>query len=172
MSFRQTHSKKTTVRATILPGPISEEDDELMERIPDFFMEKEELSPEVMEEVVREVWTAVSVILPVPCCTVSAHQSQATRTIFGDEASISNGPITSPNMTLSDATLRIERSGPDEMHWTIVDLPGLLQNGEKPGDRKSSSAPNGRRASHPRSNAAIAEGLVRTYLSNERNIVM
>lgn len=27
---------------------------------------------------------------------------------------------------LSDATLRIERSGPNEKHWSIVDLPGLI----------------------------------------------
>jgi hypothetical protein len=54
ISFRNT-SEKPTVKATILPGPISQHDDALMERTKDFVMENEELTTEIMEEIVREV---------------------------------------------------------------------------------------------------------------------
>jgi hypothetical protein len=56
------------------------------------------------------------------------------------------------------------------MHWTIVDLPGLVQN------RGKSSAPkriitNGGHSNHT-DNAKLAKDLVRSFLENERNIVL
>ena len=44
--------------------------------------------------------------------------------------------------------------GPNEIHWTIVDLPGLKRN------------------SLDKDDAAIAERLARSYLSNERTIIL
>jgi hypothetical protein len=77
-------------------------------------------------------------------------------------------------VSLSDATLRIERSGPDEMHWTIIDLPGLIR-----GDKKKTKEHvlNGANGDGPedtsmRMNAAVASDLARRYLSNDRNIVL
>ncbi|KAK2873509.1 hypothetical protein FQN49_002306 [Arthroderma sp. PD_2] len=134
ISFRQTRSKNTTIRATILPGPISQCDDFLTNRTKMFLVERKELNPSVMEEIVEE----------------------ASKAIFGEKQSSKskpNGHTTSSQLMLSDATLYIEREkGRD-------------------GDISSSSTANGKK-SRPRSNAAIAEELVRTYLSNERNIVI
>ncbi|GFG16095.1 interferon-induced GTP-binding protein Mx [Aspergillus udagawae] len=120
ISFRQTSaSNKYPVKATIVPGRQSENDEELLLRIKDFMMEKEELTSEVMEEIIEE----------------------ATECIFGEQKP---GKQLSDE-SLSDATLRIERSGPDEMHWTIVDLPGLKRK-----DRASEED------AHAQTNAAVA----------------
>ncbi|KAJ1711523.1 dynamin family GTPase [Aspergillus flavus] len=146
ISFRQTSAaKELPVKATVVPGPLSEEDDELLARVEDFLIEKKELTSEVMEEII----------------------DKATECIFGDQKS-------TKQLTLSDATLRIERSGPDEMHWTIVDLPGLIR-GKKSGKGVDvlNDAGNGvNEESHVRNNAAVAEELARTYLNNERNIIL
>lgn len=87
---------------------------------------------------------------------------QATERIFGDEGKT--------EQTLSDALLRIERSGPNEMHWTIVDLPGLVQNRGNPSTSKR-IVTNGDHSDHT-NNAKIAKDLVRSFLENERNIVL
>jgi hypothetical protein len=55
ISFRQTHSSKTTVLATIHPGPFSECDDALIKRTKEFRLERDKLTVEVMDEIVREV---------------------------------------------------------------------------------------------------------------------
>ncbi|EFR05474.1 hypothetical protein MGYG_08487 [Nannizzia gypsea CBS 118893] len=150
ISFRQTRVKKTTIRATIFPGPVSQFDDALTSRTKLFLMEREELNPKAMKEIVEE----------------------ASRAIFGEKQSSPSKPnghtTSSSQLMLSDATLYIERSGPDEMHWTIIDLPGLIENRGQ-GQDGSTAADKRLR---PRTNATIAEGLVRTYLSNERNIVI
>ncbi|THC91918.1 hypothetical protein EYZ11_008628 [Aspergillus tanneri] len=125
ISFRQTPaSKKPTVKVTLIPGLLSEKDDALVSRAANFSFEKEELTEDVMAEIIRE----------------------ATECIFP-------GQTPAKQTTLSDTTLSIERSGTEEMHWTIVDLPGLIRKG-KPQD------------------VATAEGLARRYLENERNIVL
>lgn len=87
---------------------------------------------------------------------------QATDRIFGEEGKT--------DQTLSDAILRIERSGPNEMHWTIVDLPGLVQNRGKSSASKR-IVTNGDHSNHT-DNAKIAKDLVRSFLENERNIVL
>ncbi|KAF7176470.1 hypothetical protein CNMCM7691_002788 [Aspergillus felis] len=133
ISFRQTSaSVKYPVKATIVPGRQTENDEALLLRIKDFIMEKEELTPEVMKEIIEE----------------------ATERIFGERKS-------GKQLSLSDATLRIERSGPDEMHWTIVDLPGLKRK-----DRASEEE------AHAQTNAAVAWELARSYAANERNIIL
>ncbi|GFF56717.1 interferon-induced GTP-binding protein Mx [Aspergillus udagawae] len=133
ISFRQTStSNKYPVKATIVPGRQSENDEALLLRIKDFMLEKEELTSEVMKEIIEE----------------------ATECIFGERKP-------GKQLSLSDATLRIERSGPDEMHWTIVDLPGLKRNDRASGEE-----------AHAQTNAAVALELARSYLANERNIVL
>ncbi|GFF60215.1 interferon-induced GTP-binding protein Mx [Aspergillus udagawae] len=108
ISFRQTSaSNKYPVKATIVLGRQTENDEALLLRIKEFMMEKEELTSEVMKEIIEE----------------------ATECIFGERKP---GKQLS-DKSLSDATLRIERSGPDEMHWTIVDLPGLKKKDHLPG---------------------------------------
>lgn len=176
ISFRQVQSKKTTVKASILHGQLSGRDDALLKRTSNFFMEREVLDSKAMEEIVREVRCilAGSAIFPFHRALTSA---KATKAIFGEIQSLkpkANGNTASSQLSLSDATLYIERSGPDEMHWTIVDLPGLLQNGKQGGDWRLAEASPAAidRMARSRSNAAIAEELVRTYLSNERNIVL
>jgi hypothetical protein len=47
------------------------------------------------------------------------------------------------------------------MHWTIVDLPGLKRNDRASGEE-----------AHAQTNAAVALELARSYLANERNIVL
>lgn len=60
------------------------------------------------------------------------------------------------------------------MHWTIVDLPGLVQKEEQEEVLNTLTTPqtkvNG--GSHQLNNAEIAEGLVQSYLANERTIVL
>lgn len=77
---------------------------------------------------------------------------------------------------LSDAVLRIERSGPDEMHWSIVDLPGLIRNGGLTKGHTNGTLTNGSSSTHNMvpsdTDGAIAEAVVREYMQNERNIVL
>lgn len=54
------------------------------------------------------------------------------------------------------------------MHWTIVDLPGLVQNRGKSSVSKRIVTNNGNHTD----NAKMAKELVRSFLENERNIVL
>ena len=93
---------------------------------------------------------------------------------------------------LSDSTLRIERSGPNEQHWSIIDLPGLIQ-GDKyvnfqseelspPRQKESRSSTSHLREpitpartpspSFQKRDVLIAEQIVSSYLKNERSIVL
>ncbi|RAO65447.1 uncharacterized protein BHQ10_001459 [Talaromyces amestolkiae] len=141
ISFRQTPGSSTSVQAEIIPGKTTQDDEEFIERTKDFRFTSNELSASVMGEIIQEV-------------------------IF----SIPGFIISKTDQTLSDAILRIERSGPNEMHWTIVDLPGLVQNRGKLSASKKIVA-NGGESSHT-NNAKIAKDLVRSFLENERNIVL
>ena len=56
ISFRQTSaSKALPIKATIVPGRQSEYDEALLARIKDFTIEKEELTPDVMQEIIDRV---------------------------------------------------------------------------------------------------------------------
>jgi GTPase SAR1 family protein len=56
ISFRQTSTLSAyPVKATIVPGRVSENDEALRIRIKDFVIEKEELTQEVMEEIIDKV---------------------------------------------------------------------------------------------------------------------
>ncbi|KAL2824858.1 P-loop containing nucleoside triphosphate hydrolase protein [Aspergillus cavernicola] len=136
ISFRQTPpSTKPSIKATITSGPQTEKDDAFLARIQDYNIEKDSLTPEVIREMI----------------------SKATECMFGKHQR--------GDKTLCDATLRIERSGPDELHWSIKDLPGLIRKGGS-----AQAVPNG---DSPRlSNTTIAEEIVRETLRNERNIVL
>ncbi|ORY57502.1 P-loop containing nucleoside triphosphate hydrolase protein [Pseudomassariella vexata] len=59
--------------------------------------------------------------------------------------------------TFSNDVLRIELSGPDQPHLTIVDLPGLF----RAGNREQSSE-----------DAAVVRSLVRSYMKNRRSIIL
>ncbi|EED24030.1 dynamin, putative [Talaromyces stipitatus ATCC 10500] len=141
ISFRQTPGTSTSVQAEIIPGRKTQDDDEFLERIKDFRFTSDELSANAMNQIIKE----------------------ATERIFGDD----NGA----GQTLSDAILRIERSGPNEMHWTIVDLPGLVQNRGESSLASKRAMTNGKSGIHT-DNAKIAKDLVRSFLENERNIVL
>lgn len=55
-SFRQTSvSNQYPVKATIVPGRLSENDEALVLRAQDFIIEREELTSEVMEEIIEQV---------------------------------------------------------------------------------------------------------------------
>jgi hypothetical protein len=61
ISFRQTSiAKKNPVKATIVPGRLSENDEAFLTRIQEFVIEKEELTSEVMEEIIDEVCQIIS----------------------------------------------------------------------------------------------------------------
>ncbi|KAJ6016224.1 hypothetical protein N7540_010815 [Penicillium herquei] len=145
ISFRQSSTtKKFPVKATVVPGKECENDAELLARIKEFAVEKEELTPDVIKEIIEK----------------------ATECIFGEHQP-------GKRVSLSDATLRIERSGPDEMHWTIVDLPGLIRGDKK----KKQPVVKGTKGEvlddkSMQMNAAVASELARGYLANERNIVL
>jgi GTPase SAR1 family protein len=59
--------------------------------------------------------------------------------------------------TFSDATLRVELSGPDQPHLTLVDLPGLI---------------HARDNSQTEKDVEIVKNLVRKYISEERTIIL
>ncbi|KAL4955828.1 P-loop containing nucleoside triphosphate hydrolase protein [Aspergillus filifer] len=146
ISFRQTASGQNGgVKATISPGPITERDDAFRDRIQGFRIDREALTTEVMKEMIEE----------------------ATERMFGKDDVQGD--------SLCDAVLRIERSGPDEMHWSIVDLPGLVQNTQS--RKRQSGMTNGTHPTHKgvmsmSTKGAIAESIVRKYLDNPRNIVL
>lgn len=60
------------------------------------------------------------------------------------------------------------------MHWTIVDLPGLIRKGHKSKKQVQSDATDcgGEGEPHVQPNAAVAWELARSYLTNERNIIL
>ncbi|KAJ5621555.1 hypothetical protein N7528_006338 [Penicillium herquei] len=145
ISFRQSSTaKKFPVKATVVPGKQCENDGELLARIKEFAVEKEELTPDSIKEIIEK----------------------ATECIFGEHQP-------GKRVSLSDATLRIERSGPDKMHWTIIDLPGLIRGDKK----KKEPVVKGKKVDalddkSMQMNAAVASELARGYLANERNIVL
>lgn len=56
ISFRQTSVSNTSpVKATIVPGRLSEKDEALVKRIQDFVIEQKGLTPKVMEEIIEKV---------------------------------------------------------------------------------------------------------------------
>ncbi|KAL6236461.1 hypothetical protein BDW75DRAFT_250117 [Aspergillus navahoensis] len=147
ISFRQTAEVTLpAVKATITPGPLTEKDDAFRARTKDFCMESEALTQEVLKDMI----------------------DKATECIFEEEMAKSD--------RLSDAVLRIERSGPDEMHWSIVDLPGLIRNGTSTKASTNGTLANGPSSTHQgvpsATDGAIAEAVVREYMQNERNIVL
>ncbi|KAL4759650.1 putative dynamin family GTPase [Aspergillus foveolatus] len=147
ISFRQTATVTVpAVKATITPGRLTAKDDAFRARTKDFCMESETLTQEVLRDMI----------------------DKATECIFEKDMAKSD--------RLSDAVLRIERSGPDEMHWSIVDLPGLIRNGGLTKGPTNGTLTNGSSSTHngvpSDTDGAIAEAVVREYMQNERNIVL
>ncbi|KAJ5114720.1 hypothetical protein NUU61_000479 [Penicillium alfredii] len=145
ISFRQTSTEKDLpIKGTIVPGRQSENDAAFLARIKDFKVERKELTTDVMREIIEKATE----------CIFDAHRP-------GERVS------------LSDATLRIERSGPDEMHWTITDLPGLIRSDKKKREHMPNGAiGDGSEDAPMQMNAAVASDLARAYLTNDRNIVL
>ncbi|KAL4912289.1 P-loop containing nucleoside triphosphate hydrolase protein [Aspergillus aurantiobrunneus] len=144
ISFRQTtKSKNNGVTATITPGRISKDDEAFVARAAGFRIEKGDLTQDLLKEMI----------------------DKAAECMFGKDQAKDDA--------LCDATLRIERSGPDEIHWSIVDLPGLIRNSYKA--NQAGDLTNGVSPQHGMSvstKATIAENIVRSYLDNKRNIVL
>ncbi|KAL3468557.1 P-loop containing nucleoside triphosphate hydrolase protein [Aspergillus heterothallicus] len=168
ISFRQTGSSslssslssvaaRSRVKATIIPGPLTGNDEEFVARAESFQVERDSLSAEDMGDII----------------------ALAEECIFGPEGK-GDGVIVNGKgraKILCDATLRIERSGPDEMHWTIVDLPGLIRskvrvNGAAVGDGGINGGPVTNGEAPAALNAVVAEDIVRKKLQGERNIVL
>ncbi|MCJ1354835.1 MAG: hypothetical protein MMC33_004825 [Icmadophila ericetorum] len=167
--FKRTKpGSETVVNASIRPGRDCQGDPEHHERLRDFKRSYSELTSEIMEEIVHEATQCIFNLDTLP-----------------DDKSMSE-------VGLSYSTLRIERSGPNEKHWSIVDLPGLIQGTRYVNvQRKGSSPPphKGRGSSNAYlaqpitpsrtpspsgrpNDVAIAEELVTSYLVNERSIVL
>ncbi|RDW90545.1 putative dynamin family GTPase [Aspergillus mulundensis] len=140
ISFRQTAEVAVLpVKATITPGRLMARDDAFRARTKGFCIKSEALTQDALKDMI----------------------DKATECIFEKDTVKSD--------RLSDAVLRIERSGPDEMHWSIVDLPGLVRNGASTMPNGSPTTGNGVTSA---TDGAIAEALVRKYMQNERNIVL
>ncbi|MCJ1391381.1 hypothetical protein MMC18_004245 [Xylographa bjoerkii] len=157
---RSKPGSKTIVRASIRLGKVRRKDTALKERVKNFNFTCDELTPQVMEKIINE----------------------ATQSIFGVDAI---GKDSRLDTGLSDATLRIETSGPNEKHWSIVDLPGLIQGKKYINMRQDDRSSYGKRDASPEnlpsgspspesstSDITVAEDLVRTYLKNERSIIL
>ncbi|KAJ0416584.1 P-loop containing nucleoside triphosphate hydrolase protein [Aspergillus carlsbadensis] len=170
ISFRQTTGSaagRSRVRATITPGPMTEKDDAFLERVKNFVVERDELSQEGMGEIIQ---LAEGCIFDSP---FAAGENGAEKKLVNGTAK--GRAAEKKTKTLCDATLRIERSGPDEMHWTIVDLPGLIRSG-RGGSAPASGSGNGGPVTNCEApsgrNALVAEDIVRRRLRNERSIVL
>ncbi|MCJ1320535.1 hypothetical protein MMC15_005875 [Xylographa vitiligo] len=167
--FRRTKpGTKTIVRASIRLGKVHRKDTALKERVENFSFTCDELTPQVMEKIIDEAYYS--------------RLDLATLSIFGVDAI---GKDSRLDTGLSDATLRIETSGPNEMHWSIVDLPGLIQGKKYINMRQDGGSSYGKLDSGsqnlpsrspspepPTSDITVAEDLVRTYLKNERSIIL
>ncbi|MCJ1384495.1 hypothetical protein MMC17_007612 [Xylographa soralifera] len=169
---RSVTGAKTIVRTSIRLGKVRRKDTALKERVKEFSFTCDELTPQVMEKIMDEAYYSCLSLINI----------KATQSIFGVDAI---GKDSRWDTGLSDATLRIERSGPNEMHWSIVDLPGLIQgkkyinmlqeNGSSYGTLDSGPQKLPSRSPSPESSTSditVAEDLVRTYLKNERSIVL
>ncbi|KAL3493149.1 P-loop containing nucleoside triphosphate hydrolase protein [Aspergillus germanicus] len=176
ISFRQTAGSgsgsaaarsRSRVKATITPGPMTEKDDAFLERVKSFVVERDELDQEGMGEIIR---LAEECIFGSNSSPTSVGENGAEKKLVNG---VAQGKTEKKTKTLCDATLRIERSGPDEMHWTIVDLPGLIRSG---GGGSASASGNGGPVTNGDApsaiNALVAEEIVRRRLRNERSIVL
>ena len=74
---------------------------------------------------------------------------------YMEEAKVIMGLV--GDSTFSDATLRVEISGPDQPHLTLVDLPGLIHNPD--------------RSQSPR-DIKIVKDLVQKYMAEDRTIIL
>jgi hypothetical protein len=146
---------------------MTEKDDAFLERIKGFVVERDELDQKGMGEIIR---------LAEECIFGSPSASGENESEKKEVNGVAKGKTEKKTKTLCDATLRIERSGPDEMHWTIVDLPGLIRSGRGGSTTSASASGNGGPVTNGDApsamNALVAEDIVRRRLRNERSIVL
>jgi hypothetical protein len=144
---------------------MTEKDDAFLERVKGFVVERDELDQEGMREIIRLAEE----------CIFGSPSEDGNRSEKKQVNETTKGNTEKKTKTLCDATLRIERSGPDEMHWTIVDLPGLIRSG-RGGSASASGSGNGGPVTNGEApsatNALVAEDIVRRRLRNERSIVL
>jgi GTPase SAR1 family protein len=102
-----------------------------------------------------------------PGSSASEEQRQKLKAFNEVDADFENIPVymekakaimgLAGDSTFSDATLRVELSGPDQPHLTLVDLPGLI---------------HARDSSQTKEDVKIVRDLVRKYISEERTIIL
>ncbi|KAK8141153.1 hypothetical protein G3M48_000691 [Beauveria asiatica] len=132
--LQRTSRDKTTVKATIVPGPSSLDDDEQKKRLLDFNMEMDadELNGP------RFAW-----ILDEAADYMGLPNSDQDFEDF--------------DKRFSDDILRIEISGPDQHHLSVVDVPGLFHNPTKYQTREDLS---------------VIRGLIERYTTDARTIIL
>ncbi|KAJ4161690.1 uncharacterized protein LMH87_007714 [Akanthomyces muscarius] len=133
--LRRVLGEKTTVKATIVPGPSSLDDDAQKKRLLDFDIEMD------AQELIGPKFSWIL-----------------------DEAAVHMGLPNSDDQDLealdkrfSDDILRIEISGPDQHHLSVVDVPGLFHNPTKYQTREDLS---------------VIRGLIETYTRDARTIIL
>jgi hypothetical protein len=151
---------------------MTEKDDAFLERIKGFVVERDELDQEGMGEIIRLAEECIFGSGPAPNPSPGGENGSEKKLANG----VTKGKTEKKSKTLCDATLRIERSGPDEMHWTIVDLPGLIRSGRGGSSASAPVSVNGGPVTNGDApsamNALVAEDIVRRRLRNERSIVL
>lgn len=66
ISFRQTSAEKELpIKATIVPGRQSENDGALLARLKDFTVERKELTPDVIKDIIEKVCLALRWLNPI-----------------------------------------------------------------------------------------------------------
>ncbi|TQV90207.1 dynamin [Cordyceps javanica] len=134
MVLQRTPGEKTTVKATIIPGPSSLDDDEQKKHLLDFGMEMDadELNGPKFAWLLDEAAECMG--LPN-----------------------SDQDLENLDKRFSDDILRIEISGPDQHHLSVVDVPGLFHNPTKYQTREDLS---------------IIRGLIERYTTDSRTIIL
>ncbi|XWX00709.1 hypothetical protein V2A60_008730 [Cordyceps javanica] len=133
--LRRIPGEKTTVKATIVPGPSSLDDGEQKARLLEFDieMDADALSGSKFAWILDEA--AEYMGLP-----------------NSDDQDLEN-----LNKRFSDDILRIEISGPDQHHLSVVDVPGLFHNPTK---------------YQTREDLDIIRGLIENYTTDARTIIL
>ncbi|KAM0723517.1 hypothetical protein Q7P37_000504 [Cladosporium fusiforme] len=132
--FRRSLEGEGTVRVSILPGPTANSDEEQKAHLKMFAktIEGSELSSDVFGTILDEA--AVHMGLPA----ASDQQEDLTK-------------------RFSDDVLRIELSGPEHHHLSVVDVPGLFHNPTK---------------FQTREDLDIIRSLLQQYMSDTRTIIL
>ncbi|KAK1240468.1 hypothetical protein MKX07_004496 [Trichoderma sp. CBMAI-0711] len=133
--LHRTPGEKPAVKASIVPGPSSVDDEDQKERLSEFDiqMAADELSGTKFAWVLDEA---------AKCMGLPGSDDQDVQNL---------------EKRFSDDILRIEISGPDEHHLSVVDVPGLFHNPTK---------------FQTREDLTIIRRLIENYTTDERTIIL